>query len=322
MSTGRQFPKWVWWIVVGLGLLGLLAGVCLWGTLFVLGEAGRGASFPGARQKIALVRVEGVIVSGRYSLNAIYSSVAPAQTIAEQLDAAARDPSVVAVILRINSPGGGVVPSDEIYRAVKRVRAAGKPVVASMGDMAASGGYYIAAGADYIVANPHTTTGSIGVIMTILNLEGLYEKLGVAQEVIKSSRFKDIGSPARPLTEEERAILQGLVDQAYEAFVRVVAEGRSLPIETVRELADGRIYSGQQALDKRLVDELGGIPEALEAARRLSGVPQARLVEPPTPSWLEIALGALRPVTAPEVREILGLDQPLSLQYLYSPEVR
>ncbi len=319
MSSHKRFPTWLWGIIAGLVVLGLLAGVCLWAALVALGTSARSATFPGAGPKIALVRVEGVIVSGRYSLSALYSNVAPAETIVEQLDAAARDASVVAVLLYVNSPGGGVVPSDEIYRAVQRVREAGKPVVAAMGDMAASGGYYVSAGADYIVANPHTTTGSIGVIMTILNLQGLYQKLGVEQEVIKSNRFKDLGSSTRPLTEEERAILQGLVDEAYQAFVDVVAKGRKLPVEKVRELADGRVYSGQQAKEMGLVDELGGLPEALDAARRLSGAERARLVEPPAPSFLEVALGALRPAGTPDVQRLLGLDQPLSLQYLYLP---
>jgi len=320
VSTIRSFPRWIWWLLAALGIVALLlVSGCLWGTLVLLGSAGRGALFPGTGPKVALIRVEGVIVSGRQGLNSLYSNVAPAETIAQQLDEAARDPSVVAVILRVDSPGGGVVPSDEIYRAVQRVRAAGKPVVASMGDLAASGGYYVSAGADYIVANPHTTTGSIGVIMTVLNLEGLYEKLGVEQEVIKSSRLKDLGSPARPLTEEERAILQGLVDEAYEAFIQVVAEGRHLPAQRVRELADGRIYSGQQAQAEGLIDELGDISEALEAARRLANAPQARLVEPPGPSLLQLTLGAIRPGTVPEVRELLGLDQPVCLQYLYVP---
>lgn len=319
MSTRKPFPAWIWGIAAGLLLLGLLAGVCLWAALVALGTTTRSATFSGSGAKVALVRVEGVIVSGRYSLSALYSNVAPAETIAGQLDAAAQDSSVVAVILYVNSPGGGVVPSDEIYRAVQRVRAAGKPVVAAMGDMAASGGYYVSAGADYIVANPHTTTGSIGVIMTVLNLQGLYQKLGVEQEVIKSNRFKDLGSSARPLTDEERTILQGLVDEAYRAFVEVVAEGRKLPVEKVRDLADGRVYSGRQAKELGLVDELGGLPEALDVARRLSGTPRARLVEPPGPSLLEIALGALRPPAAPDVQRLLGLDQPLSLQYLYLP---
>lgn len=318
-STHRS-PRWGWIVLAVLGGLLLLVGVCGLGTFVGIGFA-RPVEDPygGSGSKIALVRVEGVIVSGRHDISPLYGSVAASETIVEQLDRATERSSVVAVLLQVNSPGGGVVPSDQIYRAVRRVQEAGKPVVVAMGETAASGGYYISASADHIVANPHTTTGSIGVIMTILNVEDLYDKLGLEEEVIKSAQHKDMGSSTRPLSEEEREILQALVDETYEAFVKIVAEGREMPLEEVRALADGRIYSGQSAWDNGLVDELGGTLEAVAAARELSGAPDARLVAPPEPSLMEILLGAIGPAPTPDLRTLLALDQPLQLQYLLVP---
>jgi protease-4 len=183
------------------------------------------------------------------------------------------DPAIRAVVLRINSPGGVVAPTQEIVSAVRRLREAKKPVVASLGSVAASGGYYVAVAADRIFASPGTLTGSIGVVMQLANLEGLLKKVGVEYVVVKAGSFKDVGNFARPMTPEERRILQSLLDDVYEQFIGAVAEGRHLDLETVRGFAEGRIFSGRQAQALKMVDELGGLEDAVEAAARMAGLP-------------------------------------------------
>ena len=183
------------------------------------------------------------------------------------------DPAIRAVVLRINSPGGVVAPTQEIFTAVRRLREAKKPVVASLGSVAASGGYYVAVAADRIYANPGTLTGSIGVVMQLANLEGLLKKVGVEYVVVKAGAFKDVGNFARPMTPEERRILQTLLDDVYEQFIAAVADGRGLPTKDVRGFAEGRIYSGRQAQSLKMVDDLGGLEDAIEAAARMAGLP-------------------------------------------------
>ncbi len=176
------------------------------------------------------------------------------------------------MVLRINSPGGVVAPTQEIFSAVERVRGAGKPVVASLGSVAASGGYYVAVAANRIFANPGTLTGSIGVIMQLANVGPLLKKVGVEYVVVKAGTYKDIGNLARPMTPEERQVLQALLDDVYGQFVTAVAERRGLDRKAVLGFADGRIYSGQQARALKMVDELGGLDEAIEAAAKLAGI--------------------------------------------------
>ena len=187
--------------------------------------------------RVAVVEVEGLIVD--------------ADRLVRELGDHGEDPSIRAVVVRIQSPGGVVGPTQEIHDAIQRLRAEGKPVVASMGSVAASGGYYLAAAATRIVANPGTLTGSIGVILQLAEIEGLLRKVGVRYEVIKSGRFKDAGSFARAMTPEERAVLQAVLDDMHDQFVTAVAEGRRLPKERVRALADGRVYSGRMAKEAR-----------------------------------------------------------------------
>ena len=165
-----------------------------------------------------------------------------------------------------------VAPTQEIFAAVERVRAAGKPVVASMGSVAASGGYYVAVAANRVYANPGTLTGSIGVVMQLANVEGLLKKVGVDYVVVKAGAYKDIGNIARPMKPEERQVLQALLDDVYGQFVKAVAERRGLDEKTVRGFADGRIYSGQQARALKMVDEMGGLEDAIEAAAKLAGI--------------------------------------------------
>jgi protease IV len=180
---------------------------------------------------------------------------------------------VKAIVLDINSPGGSVGAVQELHSVIMRVRKEKNiPVVALFGDVSASGGYYIAAACDRIVAHPGTLTGSIGVIFNVSNLEGLFSKVGYKSDPIKSGKHKDIGSPARPMTAEERNILQALIMDAYGQFVGAVAEGRRLPEDEVRRLADGRIYTGKQALDNKLVDKLGDSVDAVELAAQLGGI--------------------------------------------------
>ncbi|MGH7253732.1 MAG: signal peptide peptidase SppA, partial [Nitrospiraceae bacterium] len=217
------------------GLLVVFLATALWPDLDLSGE-----------DRIALIRVEGVILDAQ-------------QTVGD-LKKFGDSPSVKAIVLRIDSPGGGVVPSQEIHDAVMRVRnKQNKAVVASMGTVAASGGYYIAAATDRIIANPGTLTGSIGVIMELANLEGLLKKIGVENVVVKSGRHKDIGSPFRKMSDEDRRILQSVMDDVHTQFIEAVAEGRSLDVSDVQPLADGRIFTGRQAKEIKLVDELGDL---------------------------------------------------------------
>ncbi|AJE03633.1 signal peptide peptidase SppA [Geobacter pickeringii] len=189
--------------------------------------------------------------------------------------------NVKAVVFRIDSPGGVVGPSQEIYEEMKKLAAA-KKVVVSMGSIAASGGYYIAVPASVIYANSGSITGSIGVLMKMSNIEGLLGKVGLKAFTIKSGRFKDVGSPLREMTPQDRAILQGVIDNLHGQFVKAVADGRKLPVEKVRALADGRVYTGEQALSLHLVDRLGTLQDAVMEAGRLAGIKgEPKLIMPP-----------------------------------------
>lgn len=262
-------------------------------VLLACGLVGAGqtlASFRGGGQ-VGLISIEGAIVSSSGSGFALGGEASDRRVIAE-LEAAEADRNISAILLYINSPGGSVVASDEIYRALTRME---KPVVAYAGEMAASGGYYVACGADRIVAHPSSIVGSIGVISQVILLEELLDDLGVDIETIKSGDAKDMGSPVRPLTEEERAFLQAIVDQSYQLFVDVIVESRGLSREEVLAVADGRVLSGQDALELGLVDELGGLREAVLAAGELAGIsgePEVVSIGQP-PSFLEILLSAL-----------------------------
>jgi protease IV len=216
--------------------------------------------------KVAVVEVEGVIGVGADRGLDTESII---RTLGEYRD----DPSVRAVVLRIDSPGGVVAPTQEIFTAVRRLREAKKPVVASLGSVAASGGYYVAVSADRIFASPGTLTGSIGVVMQLANVEGLLKKVGVEYVVVKAGAYKDVGNFARAMTPEERKILQSLLDDVYDQFISAVAEGRGLEPAAVRAFAEGRIYSGRQAHGLKMVDDLGGLEDAIEAAAKMAGLP-------------------------------------------------
>jgi protease-4 len=230
------------------------------------------------RNKVAIIDLEGLIMNARGS-GLFGCAENPVSLFREKLDAAAEDCHVKAVVLRINSPGGAVTASDIMYQDLVNFRHdTKKPVVACMMDVAASGGYYVAMGSDLVYAHPTTVTGSIGVIMSLYNASGLFTKLGVATDPIKSGPNKDIGNPGRAMTEEERAILQGMVDSFYNQFVEVVVRGRHLSEERVRALADGRVYTGLDAEKLGLVDRVGYLEDAIETAMELACIKDAKIV--------------------------------------------
>jgi len=211
-------------------------------------------------------------LSRRVGLVEIIGDIDESESVVDQLDHMRRDSSVRAVVLRLDSPGGGVAASQEIYEAVRKVRDEGKPVIASMGGVAASGAYYVACAADSIVCNPGTLTGSIGVIMSFPNTEELFRKVGLKFEVVKTGKFKDMGSMSRPMTPEERALLQGVLSNVYEQFVDAIAEGRSLDKSDILPYADGRIFSGNQAQDYGFVDRMGDLNDAIQLAASMAGI--------------------------------------------------
>jgi protease-4 len=230
------------------------------------------------RDKIAVIDVEGLLVNAKKS-GLMSDGENPVSLFRERLDKAATDPDVKAVVLRINSPGGAVTASDIMYQDLLFFRHdTNKPVVACMMDVAASGGYYLAMGCDQVYAHPSTVTGSIGVIMSMYNASGLTRLVGITSDAIKSGPNKDIGNPLRPMTDSEREILQGMVNSFYDQFVKIVATGRHLPEERVRALADGRVYTGEDAARLGLVDKIGYFEDALLAARNLAGVRDATVV--------------------------------------------
>lgn len=254
-----------------LGLLLLAAaGIFLFfvASLFFSGSGPEDGFEIPTGKRLGLIEIKGVILES--------------ETTVKNLERFTDSEDIAAIILRIDSPGGGVAASQEIYESVRRVRDKGKFVVASMASVAASGGYYIACGADTIMANPGTTTGSIGVIAEMINATELLQKIGVRFEIIKSGKYKDSGSPFRPMNEDDRRQLQEYVNDAYDQFVEVVARERHLPKAEVLKFADGRIFTGQQALAHKLIDVLGTYEDAVKLAGKRGGITgKARVVKPP-----------------------------------------
>mgnify|MGYP001945357896 CR=1 FL=1 len=228
-------------------------------VMFMIGKAVLPELLVAGTDGVGIVRVEGPIMDSSQAV--------------EELEAFGDDPLVKAIVVRIDSPGGGVAPSQEIYNAVKRVRKEqNKTVVASMGTVAASGGYYIAVATDRILANPGTLTGSIGVIMQMANFQELLEKIGVKSVVVKTGKFKDLGSPFRPMVEEERELLESVMNDTLSQFIEAVADGRSMDAAEVEQLADGRVFTGRQAKSVLLIDEIGDLHDAIKLASELSGI--------------------------------------------------
>ncbi len=208
--------------------------------------------------EIALVRIQGMLMDS--------------QNIVRQLSNYRHNPNVRGIVLRIDSPGGAVAPAQEIYNEIMKLKADHKTVYASMGTVAASGGYYIACAADYVLANPGTLTGSIAAVMAFSNIEELTDKIGIKPIIIKSGKYKDVGSPLRAMNPEERKLLQNVVDDVHQQFVQAVAKGRGLSVSEVKEIADGRIMTGKQALTLKLVDEMGGLEKTIELLAKKIGV--------------------------------------------------
>lgn len=255
--------RWIW-IVAGMG--GLFICMAIFGMLLITSifcDKSELTVTPG----IGLVEVKGLILD-------------PQETV-KQLHDFAKNDKIMAVVLRIDSPGGVVGPSQEISSAVMKLKEK-KPIIVSMGSVAASGGYYIAVPATLIYANPGTITGSIGVLMKFSNLEGLMSKVGMKSFTLKTGKFKDVGSPARTMSADERAMLQSVIESSHSQFVKAVAAGRKLLEAQVREIADGRIFTGEQALQHKLIDRLGTMQDAVDEAGRAGGiVGEPKVIKPP-----------------------------------------
>lgn len=249
-------------VVCGLVLIGLFGAVLLMESGVDTGN------LAGWSKGLGYVEIVGTIVD--------------ADETVRELKSLESNPRVAGLLIRVDSPGGVVTPSHEIYSEIRRIRDDGTTVIVSMGSLAASGGYYVSAPADLIVASPQTITGSIGVIMEFPVVKGVMDKLGVSVEVVKSAEHKDIGSPFRAMNERDRELLQGVVSDAYEQFVGIVSENRELPEDSVRAFADGRILTGRQALELGLVDTLGTFEDAKRIAAEVCGLEgEPRLIRAP-----------------------------------------
>lgn len=285
------------------GLL-ILAGIFLGFFLLIYtlsSLGGGGVDLPG-REKIGVVEIKGVIMESK--------------PIVDQLIKFKKSRSVRGIVLRIDSPGGGVAPAQEIYEEVGKIKRE-KKVVASIESVGASGGYYIACAADRIVANPGTITGSIGVITEFVNVEQLLQKIGLKSFVIKSGKHKDIMSPTREPTEEDKKILQEVIDNIHNQFIDAVADGRKLDREKVVEIADGRIFSGQQARDLGLVDSLGNFQDAVALAAQLAGIegePSIVYAEKKKPSLLDFFVQETISRVSDELKK-----KEFTFGYLYVP---
>ena len=287
--------KWLWFGLAVFVMLCIIFSASLYIATTIMEEK---TDF-GGKEGIGLVEVKGIILDS--------------QDTVKQLSDFKKNENVKAVVLRIESPGGVVGPSQEIYDAVKKL-ALKKKVVVSMGSVAASGGYYIAVPATKIFANPGTITGSIGVLMKFSNIEGLMDKIGMKAFTLKTGKYKDVGSPVRTMSDEDKAMLQSVIDSTHGQFVKAVAEGRKLPLEQVKALADGRIYSGEQALALKLVDNLGTMQDAIEEAGKLAGIKgEPHVITPPKKK--KFFLDMLMEETADRISGLVKQDNGLSVNY-------
>jgi len=282
-------------------------------------------------EKVALIDLDGVLLNRRTGGGLFGSEENPVSLLVEKLEKARSDRCVKAVVLRVNSPGGTVQASEVMYEAVRRFRKeAGKPVVACITDVGASGAYYVACGADKIICQPSSITGSIGVVVQTISLVGTMKLLGISAEAITSGDMKTMGSPLKRLTDKERKVFQAMVDEFYDRFVEVVAEGRAgLDRDQVRKLADGRVYTGRQALRLGLVDRLGTLQDAVAEAKKAAGIERAKVVMYHRPLGYRAnvysALAAPRPAMQINLLnlqggELLFLRRPVFL-YLWSTDL-
>jgi len=280
-----------------LGLIVILV-LILSGVVYIFGEPkekARGTS-------VGVIEIKGIILRSEPVLRTLVQF--------------RNDKNIKAIILRVDSGGGGVAPTQEIYREIMRTRSK-KKVIASLGNLAASGGIYIASAANYILANPGTLTGSVSVIMHFTNYEDLFEKVGLKSISITSGEFKDIGSPTRQMTDTEKKILQRLVDRIHQQFVNDLAKARGIPLEKINALADGQIFSGEEAVELGLVDQLGNFEDAIAYAQKAAGLTaRPKLVYPKKKkSWfLDVLTGESQVNLLPD-----RFSHPVRLEYLYAP---
>ena len=287
-------------------------------------QGGKGFS----NDKVAIIEVEGLLINARMGGSWLGASENRMSLFAQQLERASQDPSVKAVVLRVNSPGGTVTASDTMYELLTRFRRkTGKPVIASCQEVAASGAYYVSCATDQIVAQPTTVVGSIGVIFSSFNVEGTLNMIGVRPEVVKSGRLKDMASPFKPLGEEERKLMQQMIDEYHARFVAVVRAGRPLPENaTIGDLTDGRVFTGEQAKALGLVDKLGTLEDALDLARQSAGAPHAKAVMYKRPYGYTGSIYATQDLPPPQMTGGVNLALPESsltlprgFYYLWEP---
>lgn len=275
---GRPFGAKTWLIITAsLYFISLVPAFIIIAKIGTKAKKASAQTIDGEGISTALLKKESVAVIPIYG--AIYqdSSSSFVEKGSRQISARIRkmgkDKDVKAIVLDINSPGGSVGAVQDIYTAILKVKAeTKKPFVAHFGEMSASGGYYVASACDKIYAHGGTLTGSIGVIFSVGNIEGLFKKIGVKSEVIKSGKFKDIGSMTRDMTKEERDLLQAMIDDSYNSFVEAVSQGRKIPRENLKDIADGRVFTGNQALKVGLVDKIGDLQDAIDEAGVMSGL--------------------------------------------------
>ena len=293
-AKSKESNRTAKWLLIGV-IVGFFLPVCACAMLMLSIATAANLNLPfdpssvsiGSGDAVAVVRVEGVILSGD---EADLSSNAVSGEVIENLRQAVEDSDVKAILLRVDTPGGSVTGSAQIYEVIQEID---KPIVVSMAGLAASGGYYISAPTDYIFARPDTFTGSIGVIMSIPNAEEFFAELGVEVTTLTSGPNKELGSLWHDLTPEQEALLQTIISESYDEFVRIVVDGRGMSEEVVRQLADGRIYTGRQAQQNGLVDELGNYQDAINKAAELGGISgEPRIIEyERPPKWEDFLSG-------------------------------
>jgi protease-4 len=304
-SSGGNSGRWFWGIFLSLLIMGMVF-VAVSFLVFASALKRDGGEFisGGSGDKIAIVELNDVIVSSEKTV--------------EQIKRFREDKSIKAIILRVNTPGGGVAASQEIYEEVKKTRESGKIIVVSMGSIAASGGYYISMGSSLIIANPGTLTGSIGVIAQFMSIRDLADKLGISQTTIKSGNLKDAGSPFRQMNDSDKAYFQDVVDNSFLQFLDIVAKERKMDMETLKKYANGRVFTGLQAKEYGLIDSLGTFEDAIRITGKMAGIEgEPRIVrEKKKFSFFEEVMGS----KIEDVTDIKGklFDEPI-LQYKFQP---
>ncbi|MCD6581738.1 MAG: signal peptide peptidase SppA [Desulfuromusa sp.] len=272
-------------------------------VIFTAGMFRTGSVVVSVGDKIGILEVEGTIVDAR--------------RMTEQIEEFRDRSNIKAVVVRINSPGGGVGPSQEIYAELKRL-AEEKPLVVSMGAVAASGGYYLAVAGERIFANPGTITGSIGVIMSFPNYQELMGKVGIQTEVVKSGRFKDIGSATREFSEADRVLLQEMIDDVHLQFVEAISAGRNMPLERLQPFVDGRIFTGRQAKEAGLIDELGTLSDAIKYAAKVAGIDADSDLVYPDPEKVNLIDRYLQSAASRYLGINLNVNKVIGPQYLWN----